>query len=228
MSRTLLFLVVVTLSAPALGQVADLNFGQVEVGGSWQVQTTEVKLSSFGPHDFHASTLATTVAVGLVPQRLSIFGSVGTGKVRLDGVGIDGNIDHYWQAGVRATVWREGPWSVGLTADVQQWKTQDSGFMADTILGVRVSLTEYRLRPTVARAIGPVTLYGGPQITSLDGSWSLFWGGSHDLFRPVHTTGEFGAFVGAQWQIHLHVSLGAEAEYTEFGPAARFGAVYRF
>jgi hypothetical protein len=227
MYRTLLCLIV-SLSSTCLAQPADLNLGQVEIAGSWRPQTTDVDLPSFGGHAFQANTLAATVSVGVLPQRLSVFGSIGTGNIEMPNMGIEGSIDHYGRAGLRVTAWHSGPWSVGMTVDVQQWKAQDSFLLADHPFGARVSLTEYRVRPTLARQIGPVMFYGGPEVVWLDGSWALFWGGTRDERYSVHAKAKFGGFIGAQWQVYPHITLTAEGEITELGQAAVVGIGYRF
>ncbi len=221
-------LAVVFCTGVAWGQVAELGFGQIEVGGMWQPQVLKADLASLGRRDIELSTYAVGIEAGLIPGRLSLFGAVGTGDAHLHGLGIDGNIDHYWQGGFRVTAWHSGPWSAGLTVDAQQWKIQDSTMIADRPMGARLNVAEYRVRPTLAYQTGPVTFYGGPSVAWPDGSWTFFWSSSRDDKFRVHTTTEFGGFLGASWQVGLHVMLAAEGEVSEVGQSAWLSAGYRF
>lgn len=201
---------------------------QIRATATWQPTTARVELPGFGPHDINLNTLAGGVEVGLFSGWLTIFGEAGTGDAHIDGWGIDGSIDLFWRAGARADLWRRGPWSVGLAADVRQWRAQDSFLLADRPFGTQLHLTTYRVRPTLAREIGPVTFYGGPSTAWADGSLRVFWDTATVIRQNFKTKAEFGAFAGARWEIVPHVILTAEGEVTELGPAAVAGVAVSF
>lgn len=199
---------------------------QVSVTGSWQPQTLHPELPAFGRRNVNLNVLAAGVEVGVLRDRLTVFGATGTGNVYMHGLGINGTLDCYWQGGLSLTAWRSGPWTVGLSADVQQWRATESFLLAGHPLISRLDLIEYRVRPRLAYEVDSVTLYGGPVLAWLDGSWEMSWG--HLISQPVQTRLEVGAFAGAAWRIHPRVSLLAEVETGRMGQAARLGLGYQF
>ncbi len=220
-------IVIATLSLPASAQVPDLAFGQIQLRASWEPSAIEVQLPGFRDHDVTLNTFAAQIEVGVLPARLSVFGAAGTGDARMDGLGIHGSIDHFWRGGFRATAWRQGPWSLGVTADVSEWRAQDSFLLAERPMGTELTLTEYRVRPTISWTHDPVTFYGGPSIVWLDGSVDVYW----DTLRhqaAIKTKAEFGGFAGAMWRIHPHVALFADGKVAEVSHGAVAGVACRF
>jgi len=216
-----------SVTAWAQGPTTDLPFAGLRLTASWEQDVFDLRIGQQTDETFKVNMALFALEIGVIPQRLSVFGAVAVGRAEVDGWGIDGNLDTGWRAGVRATVWRHGDWAIGLSGDVGRWQAEDSIFLADRPFTTRATVTEYRIRPGVSWTSGSATIYAGPCIGWVDGDMVVRYGLT-PIRLEVQNGPEYGGFAGAMVHVTRQILLAGEVQLGSGGQAGSLGVGLEF
>jgi len=217
------------LATPALGltylgtPTTILKSGEWAVGASYAKSEQDLDLGGdVEIDDFTEQSVLGRVAVGLVDERMEIFGLFGGADLEQHEVDMDGEL--LVGFGTRITTNLGGDLDWGVVGQFTYFTREDQGLVDDVWTPFDLSLFDVQIGMGPCWRPGPFTLYGGPMVQLVEGDMDTEVLGDFD----VHQKSWFGAYIGGGVELAKHLGITGEAQGTGDAWALAASITWRF
>ena len=218
-----------SLAAPALGlnylgtPTTILKTGEWAVGASYTKSEQDLDLGGdIEMDELEEEAVLGRVAVGLVDERMEIFGLFGSADLEQDDAEMKGEFLVGFGTRITTNLGDDLDW--GVVGQFTYFTREDQGIVDGVWTPFELDLFDVQIGMGPCWRPGPFTLYGGPMIQLVEGDLDTDRVGDFD----VHQQSWFGAYIGGGIELAKHLSITGEGQGTGDAWALAASIMWRF